>query len=500
MQIVPFEKSFASHEKAIYWSNKNGVLPKDVYKSTHKKYWFNCDKCNHNFIIALNSVNNGNWCCYCSNTKLCDDNNCELCFEKSFASHEKSKYWSNENKENPREVFKSSHSKYWFKCDKCNHKFDAIIYNLKQLNNNIDWCPYCINYSNKLCYDNNCKLCFEKSFASNEKSKYWSNENKEKPREVFKSSNNKYWFNCLCSHSFESKLNDINNNNRWCPYCCYPPIKLCDNEKCEKCFEKSFASHKKSINWSDKNIEKPREVFKSSSKRYWFNCICNHLFNKTLTSISNGCWCPFCTNQKLCDDEKCQICFNKSFASNEKNIFWSDKNIEKPREVFNKSSKKYWFNCDRCNNEFDITLNHVNSGSWCRYCINKTEYIFYEKIKLQYPSIIHQFKIDWCKNINYLPFDFCILENNIIIEIDGPQHFYQVSNWKTPEEQFLADKYKEQQANKNNFSTIRILQEDIYYNIYDWYKEICEKIEEIIKGNKIINVYLCKNNEYKNYI
>jgi len=43
----------------------------------------------------INSVANlGTRCSYCGGKKLCDNNECTECFEKLFASHEKSKYWS----------------------------------------------------------------------------------------------------------------------------------------------------------------------------------------------------------------------------------------------------------------------------------------------------------------------------------------------------------------------------------------------------------------------
>lgn len=64
---IPFEKSFASHEKSIYWNyEKNGGLnPASLYKNSHKKYWFNCNLCNHTFEIPLRDVNRGSWCSYC---------------------------------------------------------------------------------------------------------------------------------------------------------------------------------------------------------------------------------------------------------------------------------------------------------------------------------------------------------------------------------------------------------------------------------------------------
>ena len=47
---------------------------------------------------------------------------------------------------------------------------------------------------------------------------------------------------------------------------------------------------------------------------------------------------------------------------------------------------------------------------------------------------------------------------------------------------------------------IRILQEDVFNDKYDWCKELCEEIENLKKENKVVNRYLCKNGEYDKYI
>lgn len=138
-------------------------------------------------------------------------------------------------------------------------------------------------------------------------------------------------------------------------------------------------------------------------------------------------------------------------------------------------------------------------GNSCPLCKNKTEGKLHEKLKPIYPTITTQFKQEWCKNKTYLPYDFCIPDHNIIIELDGAQHFRQVRNWSSPEEQFKNDKFKEQCANENNYSVIRLLQEDVLYDTYDWYTELCDAIEDIKRGDDIVNIYLCKNNEYADF-
>jgi hypothetical protein len=51
-------------------------------------------------------------------------------------------------------------------------------------------------------------------------------------------------------------------------------------------------------------------------------------------------------------------------------------------------------------------------------------------------------------------------------------------------------------ANNNGFSVIRILQEDVLEDSYNWLEELKNNIEKIKLENKIQNIYMCKNNEY----
>jgi len=54
-------------------------------------------------------------------------------------------------------------------------------------------------------------------------------------------------------------------------------------------------------------------------------------------------------------------------------------------------------------------------------------------------------------------------------------------------------------ANENNYSVIRILQDDVYNDKYNWLEELKNTIEKIKAGSNIVNLYLCKNNEYNCY-
>lgn len=502
---ICFEKSFASHEKSKYWSDKNIIRPIQIKKTTANKYIFNCDKCNHEFSSGPKEITKekGTWCPYCCNNILCTIEECKLCYDKSFASHEKSKYWSNLNKLKPREVFKGSNLKYYFDCDKCDHLLEKKLYNVTK--ENATWCYFCTNQT--LCNNNDCEICLKKSFSSHPRSDEWSPKNELSPRQVFLKTSKKFWFKCKkCCHEFEAKIAHITDIKRpnYCPYC--NNKKLCNND-CNICFEKSFASHEKSIYWSLKNKESPREILKYSHKEFIFNCDkCSHEFTNTLnriTKINEPTWCKYCANQKLCDDKDCKECFEKSFASHSRSKFWSDKNKLKPREIFKKTSKKYFLYCDNCKIDFFTTINSVAKNykpSWCPFCKKKTEKKLFDWLKINYKEFIikEQPNFKWATNKNnrQLPFDFLIGKLNLIIELDGKQHFKKIMNWKDPKAQQDVDIYKMKAANDNNYSIIRILQEDVLYNLNNWERNLSDAIK---KYEEPCNIFISNGNEYDVY-
>ena len=54
-------------------------------------------------------------------------------------------------------------------------------------------------------------------------------------------------------------------------------------------------------------------------------------------------------------------------------------------------------------------------------------------------------------------------------------------------------------ANENEYSIIRIIQEDVYKNKYDWLNELINNVEKISEEKIVQNIYMCKNNEYKDF-
>jgi len=349
----------------------------------------------------------------------------------------------------------------------------------------------------KLCNNIKCLPCFKRSFASIEKSKCWSKENVISARDTFLRSGIKRIFDCsVCKHEFDMHPNNA-SRKQWCPHCSNQ--KLCKSEDCQMCRGKSFQIHEKSKFWSKKNKKHPSEVFLNTHTEYIFDCdVCNHDFEKPLNRINLGEWCPYCSSTKLCSDENCEQCYYKSFESHERSKFWSEKNEKLPGEVFLNAEKLYIFNCEY-GHEFEMIPGKVNSGRWCPKCNRKTESKLFNYLNSHYNDTVHQIKFDWCRNEltnKHLPLDFYIPSLNLVIELDGPQHFEQISTWKSPEHTRSFDVYKMEQCLANGISIVRILQEDVFYDYNDWKKNISEVLKVYIEPTVI---YLCDDDIYDDH-
>lgn len=222
-------------------------------------------------------------------------------------------------------------------------------------------------------------------------------------------------------------------------------------------------------------------------------CKKHGLFEMTPSSHLSGCGCRHCSYETTA----LRLTRNTpEFIERAITIHGDTYDYSKVEYVM--STEKVIIIC-KSHGEFLQTPGGHLGGAGCSLCVNKTESKLYNALIAQYPTLTTQFKQDWCMKSRHLPFDFCIPEDKIIIELDGRQHFQQVRNWSTPEEQFENDKYKESCANDNNYSVIRIIQEDVWNDAYDWCKTLRDSIEEIKAGDDIVNIYLCKNGEYENF-
>lgn len=134
----------------------------------------------------------------------------------------------------------------------------------------------------------------------------------------------------------------------------------------------SFAVSKRAPYWSKKNVLKPHEVSLSCGFAFIFDCDnCPHEFPMHPNHIaSQNRWCMYCTNQMLCPDRKCKICYDKSFASVKDSKYWhpTANNGLMPIDEFKTSAHLATFQCNKCPHAFKTKIYVVTYGSWCFYC------------------------------------------------------------------------------------------------------------------------------------
>jgi hypothetical protein len=213
-------RSMATYDKIKFWSPLNNEDPRSVMKSSPITYLFNCDACPHTFSAAPGApghltAKNPQWCPYCAGRELCGDDKCKICFNKSFATHEKAKFWAPSNKIGPHCVYLNARAEYEFDCDKCHHRIKKQPVEI----NKGRWCSICVGKA--ICADLACKSCGPKSFGSHPRAKYWVPDDKhESVNNVIKTSQVNHKFKCpTCTKEFIEKINNIVKFNVWCPNC-----------------------------------------------------------------------------------------------------------------------------------------------------------------------------------------------------------------------------------------------------------------------------------------
>lgn len=228
---------------------------------------------------------------------FCHDETCE-CFDRSYASVPKSKniIQGEKNRDvDVRKLSKWSQTKYWHKCDRCEHIFDISPANVCHGR----WCPFppCCFNPKRLCSEETCNFCLTASYASHPSSiDFCTVMNNTHPRKILRNTYNKYWFKCQkCNHLSCNRIEHVINGHL-CAYC--SSRKFCNNENCTACHNNSFASL--DISWM--LVTKPgeksaREIAKNNTSKRTFRCKKGHEFSARVYNVARGSRCPLCVNK-----------------------------------------------------------------------------------------------------------------------------------------------------------------------------------------------------------
>ena len=324
-------------------TKNNGLTPNDVTLFSHKKVWWICDK-GHEWEAVVSSRSGGCGCPYCTGKKACYDN----CLET--LKPELSKQWhpTKNNDLTPKDVTISSGKKVWWVCDK-EHEWEAIISSRVSGRG----CPYC--GGKKVCVDNSLET------LKPELAKQWhpTKNNNLTPKDVTLFSHKKVWWICDKEHEWEANVSD-RTRGRGCPYC--GGKKACD----DNCLETLNPELAKQWHPTKNNNLTPRDVTQGSNKRAWWFCDKGHEWEAVISSRTAGVDCPYCTGQKVCDDN-CLETLKPDIAKQ----WHPTKNKDlTTKDVTIGSGRKFWWVCDK-GHEWKAIVSSRADGSGCPYCIGQ---------------------------------------------------------------------------------------------------------------------------------
>jgi len=99
-----------------------------------------------------------------------------------------------------------------------------------------------------------------------------------------------------------------------------------------------------------------------------------------------------------------------------------------------------------------------------------------------------------------MPFDFGLEEEKVLIELDGIQHFEQVSNWDHPERVQAKDVEKTKKAMEAGYSVVHLYQPEVWEDRYDWRGVLREQVERLRGRSSSVCVFISQKEVYGEHI
>ncbi len=217
-----------------------------------------------------------------------------------------------------------------------------------------------------------------------------------------------------------------------------------------------------------------------------------HIINTSPQSHLAGANCIKCTHIMM---------ENEDFIKKSKKIF-GENTFDYSKLEYKGYFSKIILICKEKNHEYETTPKGHYRSLGCLLCKNTSEIKLFDKLKTLYENLSFQ---RYFKNVNAIktyPFDFCLEELKIIIELDGEQHFKKIEFFKdnNVEERQRVDFLKMFEVSKLGYSIIRIFQPNILIKSFDWVSLINESINYIRENNKPCVITIEKDNlVYENY-
>ncbi|MBE6989279.1 MAG: hypothetical protein E7426_00845 [Ruminococcaceae bacterium] len=270
----------------------------------------------------------------------------------------------------PEMVSQGSNKRFWWKCRSCGFEWQTTIANRVSGRN----CPQCsriqagqehrksVVMNKGSLADKYPQLIIEWDFDKNEIS----------PREISSGSDEKVWWKCnTCGHEWQADIHSRTNGNG-CPIC----GKVKQHENLHLSALKNNGSLLQNYpelckEWDyNSNTISPDAVVAGSKLRVWWKCsVCG---GKYMARVSNRALlhrgCPYCAGKQVLQGFNDLMTIRPDIAKE----WHPTKNLGlKPEDIASGSSKRVWWKCSICGNEWEASVYRRVSGRNCPLCGTK---------------------------------------------------------------------------------------------------------------------------------
>lgn len=245
--------------------------------------------------------------------------------------------WSDKNKHEFENIKPYSDKKYYWKCSKCQHEWEASMTNRTSGKN----CPAC---ANRVATERNClaRLEVSKELHSN-----------IDPKMIVEGSNKVVEWKCSkCGHIWKARVVD-RVNGRGC--------RSCAGQMATENNNMTLNSPWYLIEWNyNKNGDPKKYTIKSNKNVYWVCKECSFEWRASINSraIGNGN-CPKCSG--LICDEKNSVYSDKFLIE-----YWNDEND--PKLIFRRSGIDFNWKCKICSFTWIMSPHKFSCYRGCPNC------------------------------------------------------------------------------------------------------------------------------------
>ena len=326
-----------------------GLSPTNYKANSSVKIWWKCAKCGYEWKTAIEKrAIRKHGCLNCTNQVTVSGVNDLATLHPKVAQE-----WhpTKNGFLTPRDIRPKSNRKYWWKCVKCGHEWQASAQSRIHLKSG---CPACSGRVARTGVTDLFVVCPHLKQEWNfEKNKHLD------PSRLSKGSNTKAWWKCPKGHSYEMTIHR-KSAGAGCPYCTSHRVLTGFND-----FKTAFPELAKEWD-TERNVGKsPDKCMVHSSQKVWWICPKGHHYEMTVNHRATGGNCPICSNHKLL------VGFNDLstlYPDLAKEWDYEKNATLKPTDIIPKTKKKAWWKCSKCNHSWQSSVIDRVYGTGCPKC------------------------------------------------------------------------------------------------------------------------------------